>query len=132
MTKFFGLSICLSIFVTASFSLSIDRFSECVALSTENNKYLPKMASKYIRIAGTECLQTANRPIFLYIMTFILSKKEVDFSTIDELKRTLPKSWCTSPEQRRLIERFDIRYKYFDKNGVFIEDINIKIGDCKN
>ena len=130
MSKFVGLAICLGIFVTASHAS--DRFSECVALSTEVNKSLPQMGSKYIRVEGTGCLPNNKRTILWYRMTFILSKQEVDFSTIADLKKTLPKSWCTSPAQRPLIEKYDIRYTYLDKSGVFIDDINLKIEDCKN
>jgi hypothetical protein len=130
MNKFVGLAICLSIFVSASHAS--DRFSECVALSNESNKYLPQMGSKYIRVEGSACLPNGKRTILLYRMTFTLSKQEVDFSTIANLRKTLPKFWCTSPDQRPLIEKYDIRYTYLDKSGVFIDDINVKIEDCKN
>jgi hypothetical protein len=130
MNKFVGLAIWLSFFVTASHAS--DRFSECVALSNEMNKYLPQMGSKYARIEGSACLPNGKRTILLYRMTFILSKKELDFSTIANLRKTLPNFWCTSPEQRPLIEKYDIRYTYLDKSSVFIDTIDLKIEDCKN
>lgn len=130
MTKSLGLAVFLCVFVTASHTS--DRFSECVALSTEMNKYLPQYGSKFVKVEGTGCLPNGKRTILLYRMTFTLSKQEVDFSTIANMRKTLPKSWCTSPDQRPLIEKYDIRYTYLDKSGVFIDEINLKIEDCKS
>jgi hypothetical protein len=130
MNKFVGLAICLNIFVTASHAS--DRFSECVALSSEANKDLPQVVNKYTRLEGSGCLSNGKRTILVYRMTFTHSKQELDLPKMANLRKTLPKSWCTSPDQRPIIERYDIRYTYYDKSGVFMHDINVKIEDCKN
>ena len=120
------------IFLTFTSHAKNATFSECVAYAAEVNKYFPQMVDKVTRVEGVGCLPDNKRVILMYRMNLTFSKQSGSNYSMSKLKKNFIESWCTSPEQRKLLEAVDIRYNYLDKSGSFIDEIDIKLSDCKN
>lgn len=131
MVKFFVIILLLSLSCVASFAKNAT-MSECISFATELNKSLPQMADNVTKVEGAACLPAGKRVILLYRMRLIVSKQDMsNYSTV-KLKKMLIQTWCTSPNQRELLEALDIRYNYLDERGAFVDDIDIKVLDCRN
>lgn len=131
MVKFFAIILLLSLVCFTALAKNAT-MAECISLTTEVNKSLPQMADKVTMLEGAACLPSGKRVILLYRMRLVVSKKDLPNYSTTKLKNMLIQTWCTSPDQREILEVLDIRYNYLDKLGSFIEEIDVKILDCTN
>jgi len=99
--------------------------------ANEINKDLPKMIDSETRLDSTVGIK--NSLTYKYtLINYSLSDLEGGASLSDMLRNDLVNSVCTTPEMDIFVKnKATLNYSYYDKNGVFIEQITINTGiDC--
>ena len=129
MTRFSSVAAVVSLLLSPDAN-SAPTLAECDAFASDLNKSYPQRVDKYTTVRGTTCVQEKTRRILIYRMALEFGKSEVDSNKMETNRKTQRANWCSSPQMRPLLKLVDIRYIYFDVNGVYVTETNHRIEDC--
>ena len=107
--------------------------TECNAAASEINKTAPMMIDKFTMFTGSVCYSdTHGRPVYLYSIKLTIPKAQLPKQAASELRKTQLNSNCSNPATRKVLKEWDLEYKYFDSDGIFVLATRIREQDCNN
>jgi hypothetical protein len=105
--------------------------SECNDIVSVYNESLPMVVDKFTTAQNIVCIYGANKPTILYSYELKAPYSKILFKSINENRKKQVATWCSQPNQRMLLEDYNVSYMYKDINGKFITDIKFASNDCK-
>lgn len=101
---------------------------ECNEIANELNSTMSNMHVDSLTIFRNAICHSPSKLNYIYKMTISITKDEVNFA---ELRRKNIQSWCTDPDMKFLLDSLSgVAYTYYDKNGTYIAEYDLKKSDC--
>ena len=140
--KFYFSAVSTTLFLSAVFSAHPASAAEeptftlkaCSETTSEINKNLPMAIDSFTTLETTFCTAGQGKPTINYRAVMGAPKDK-----LNDIKNGLPKmrsqqlsSWCTDPEQVKVIRVADIKTIYYDINRVYVGEIDMRFADCKS
>ena len=136
---FSGASIAL--FLSAAFSANPVSAAEgatlslkaCSEMAAEINKTVPMAIDSFTTLETTFCTAGKGKPTMNYRAVMGAPKDKLNDIENGLLKMRSQQlnSWCTDPEQVKVIRVADIKNIYYDINRVYVGEIGMRFADCK-
>lgn len=104
---------------------------DCNALASELNKMTPMQVDKITLWKTTACLPQGRNVVLTYIYLLDVDKGQVSQTALDSLRPAQLASWCTNPQQRQLINLYDVQYQYSSRDSTFIGKLEYSAKLCK-
>ena len=106
---------------------------ECGDFAKEINKYLPQSMDKITVLNSIRCLPPiAKKQVLQYRESLSVSKDKINMELIPAIKSNLSQTACTTADQRKILNMFDIEYLFVDMSGSFVTRFLLQVEDCKN
>ena len=118
--------IFLIFFSTHSYAGSL---FECKALVKETNKNMPMQVNKITKIKSVGCID-GKPPTIQYLNQVDVNASKNLITTVKSSRLNQLNFWCTSPEQRAVMNIYNIEYKYTDKSGRYIASNRFNKSQC--
>ncbi|MGZ8272229.1 MAG: hypothetical protein ACXWT5_13695 [Methylophilus sp.] len=118
--------IFLIFFSTHSYAGSL---FECKTLVRETNKNMPMQVNKITKIKSVGCFD-GKPPTIQYLNQVDVDASKNLITTVKSSRLNQLNFWCTSPDQRAVMNRYNIEYKYTDKSGRYIASNRFNKNQC--
>ena len=123
--------IFLVAFSSAAFAAN-SSLEQCNKLASAMNKQFPMAIDKITIIENTLCIPSNGAVALRYHYTIKVPSNSVTQSDLTlKLREQQLAGWCTSPDQRYLINLFNIEYLYKDQTGAYIGILRYDKSMCK-
>jgi hypothetical protein len=105
----------------------------CSAMAAEINKNVPMAIDGFTTLETTFCTAGKDKPTMNYRAVMGAPKDKLNDIENGLLKMRSQQlnSWCTDPEQVKVIRVADIKNIYYDINRVYVGEIGMRFADCK-
>jgi hypothetical protein len=106
--------------------------ADCVAYTATLNKNYPQSIGGDTIVQNTVCTPGKVRPKLTFNYKVNLDNAALGNVTarLASIKEKQINHWCSNPEQRKLLDRVDIRYMYSDNKNRNIGETNHRVEDC--
>ena len=113
--------------------LADEEFLYCMDTAADLNKKLPLMVDEVTKWKNTTCKK--GNPItiqyFYYLERSITPEEMTNMPNFLRNIFTLSLGhWCKNPDQKLVLNLFDVEYAYFDINDKYLGNIEITQQDC--
>ena len=116
-----------------SLVLADEEFLFCMDTATNLNKKLPLMVDEVTNWKNTTC-KNGNPIIFQYFYYLEKPLTPDEQANMPRILRNIftvsLKQWCQNPDQKLLLNLFNVEYIYFDKNDKYLGNIEFTQDDC--
>ena len=104
----------------------------CVEVSSEMNKNVPVVIDKYTMSDTTFCTPGRFKPTLHYRASMAAPRARLNNFRVAsiEMRRLQTNSWCTEPNQLKLLQQVDVLNVYYDRDRKFIGQIPLRLEDC--
>lgn len=105
----------------------------CSEMAAEINKNVPMAIDSFTTLETTFCTAGKSKPTMNYRAVMGAPKDKLNDIENGLLKMRSQQlnSWCTDPEQVKVIRVADIKNIYYDINRVYVGEIGMRFADCK-
>lgn len=105
----------------------------CAAMSSELNKNVPMAIDNFTTLETTFCMPGKVKPVLTYraVMGAPKDKLRDIENGLAAMKKQQINSWCTDPEQLKVIQVADIKNIYYDINRSYVGEIDVRFQDCR-
>ena len=105
----------------------------CSELTAEINKNVPMAIDQHTTLETTFCTPGKTKPTLNYraVMGGPKSKINDIEGGLKKMRSQQLNSWCTDPEQVKVIRMADVKNIYYDVNHVYVGEIDLRSADCK-
>jgi hypothetical protein len=127
----------LSAFCFAQIASAAERspltLKQCAAMSSEVNKSVPMPIDSFTTLETTFCVPGTLKPVMTYraVMGAPKDKLRDIENGLVVMKKQQINSWCTDPEQLKIIQVADVKNIYYDINRAYVGEIDIGFQDCQ-
>jgi hypothetical protein len=110
---------------------SSDTFGLCKFVADNARKSLPIRVDKLTEMTNVTCLSLSNKVVLVYIAEVNLTEEYLSAIDLRALKPAMLNTWCSDPNMKRTLEVFDVNYRYYLQDGLFIGNIELKNTECR-
>lgn len=121
--------IAVLLFLGASHVWAAGSIGACNEAASQMNANLPMQLDRVTRVLSVLCVGNGSRVTVVYNGE-ITSKKTLGQSDVNLLKQSQVRMWCTNPNQREILNDYDIQNNYFTPDKKFIGKIRISKTMC--
>ena len=132
-TAFFLCAVCSALPASAA-ELTNLTLKECSGITADINKNTPMAIDSFTTLETTFCTAGKEKPTINYRAVMGAPKDRLNDIENGLLKMRAQQlnSWCTDPEQLKVIRVADIKNVYYDINRVYVGEIGMRFADCKS
>lgn len=124
------ISLLLTVAPAVNAQTSSSAFSTCKFVADKARKSLPIQIDSLTKMVNVTCVELFDRPLLLYVAEVKLTSDYLHAIDLQSIKPVVLNTWCTDPNMRVVLEMFDVNYRYYLIDGVFIGDIKLKNTQC--
>jgi|SRR5450631_1705953 hypothetical protein len=104
--------------------------SDCNAVASKLNEQTPMRVDKLTTWKTTICISAPTGVRLLYVYFIDVASGQVTQANLNTLRAGQLKSWCSNPDQRKLIDLVDIEYQYLDNDSGYIGVLDYQHSMC--
>ena len=106
-------------------------FQECKEAAARLNQGNPKTIDRDTTLAAVECAASNRGYLVTYRMAINVRKDDVPDDALSRLKPQIAEGACHDPALRPLVKQAPLAWKYYDRNQVYLGDIQVDERDCQ-